>query len=214
MTAASSSSSSLARQEAGAQQRSLATRSVNPHIPPVALIAPSLYTISAGLGAYQLGAAGAAGSDRSGGGRKQRPPGADHRSLASRSVPAAQAVALAAAAARGRQLPAAGDAAATAFGSTIVRSEGGEDAELSRPDSSSSSVLNAFQKSMGRMSKISAMLLGGSTAASRAGGEGDSEWEDDDDLGKMSGLAGKSSQQGVSDEELADARSWLLSGEL
>lgn len=220
MPPASSSISSMTRQDAGPPQhmRSLATRSVNIHAPgmaavaAIAPIAPSLYTISTGLGGYKPGAAAAAiaaGADQT---ALARRTGVE-RSLGCQSVPAA-------AAARSRLTPGAADAALTAtpFGSDTVNND--DTADAAAGANSSSSALNALgriSKAMGRLSKVSAFITGNtSRGASRAGGDGDSsDWEGSFyGLGKMSGYGGSSIQMGVSLEELADARSWLLSGEL
>jgi hypothetical protein len=96
-------------------------------------------------------------------------------------------------------------------------------------------MLDVFSKAMGRISRMSAATgTGGAAAAaaaasarggsSRAGGpEGDSsDWDDatssmykgSHGLGKTSsyGTGSVQGDGGVSAEELADARSWLLSG--
>lgn len=213
-------SSSMARQDAGPPQhlRSLATRSVNMHAPgmaavaPIAPIAPSLHTISTGLGGYRPGAAAAAiavGADQA---ALAKRAGVE-RSLGCNSVPAA-------ASARNRLTPSAADAVPTAtpFGTDAINNDNTADAAAGA--NSSSSALNALSrisKVMGRISKVSGFIAGNtSRGASRAGGDGDSsDWEGSGyDLGKMSSYGRSCIQMGVTLEELADARSWLLSGEL
>ncbi|KAF8065728.1 NHX8 [Scenedesmus sp. PABB004] len=143
-----------------AAPRGLATRSVNPHLPPVAPVAPSLYTISTGLGA----AYGA--SARRGAPAGDAPP----RGLAAHSVPL---------------------------------EHGAHDARDAAPagEGPPRGLLAALRKSVARVSKLS---LG----SGRGGGEG-SDDERPRGLDKSStGLA----SDAKCGEELADARSWLLSG--
>jgi hypothetical protein len=237
MTAASSSSS-------------LATRSINPHIPPVAPVASSLFKVSTGLGGYKPGvsaavataaavAAAAADSAASGSSsRRQQQQQGTSRSLACRSVPIQQAVA-GQAAARGRLLPSAADLAAAGSRRDDVNdktSNNTSDNTLNRSEAAApGSMLDVMSKALGRVSRMSVKPGPGSSAAAAAGGgsnrggsraggpEGESsDWDDaassmykgSHGLGKSSSYGTGSVQGvgGVSEEELADARHWLLSG--
>ncbi|WIA16848.1 hypothetical protein OEZ85_013781 [Tetradesmus obliquus] len=137
------------------------------------------------------------------------------RSLASRSVGMAGAYSSSLGAA----------AAAVGSGSNDVTNVSNE---IRSGGAEPGSVLDVFSKALGRVSRISASMgLPGAAAragSSRAGGpEGDSsDWDDaassmykaSHGLGKNSSYGTGSVQGvgGVSEEELADARSWLLSG--
>jgi hypothetical protein len=228
MTAASSSSS-------------LATRSINPHIPPVAPVTSSLYKVSTGLGGYKPGVSAAvataaavaviptgdsAGVNSSSSRRQQQ---GVSRSLACSSMPVQQGVG--GSAARGRLLPSAAD-----FATAGSRRDDGINNVSNNvtEDAAPGSMLDVISKAMGRISRMSAALGPGGAAAavaasarggsSRAGGPDveSSDWDDASSMYKGSHGLGKNSSYGtgsvqmggVSAEELADARSWLLSGAL
>lgn len=185
--------------------RSLATRSQNPHLPPVAPVAPSLHTISTGLHAYTAAAtagAGPVGPSGTGRGRdsnKQKPDSA-LRSLGARSVPAAQAAAAAVMSASGHSMvsvPATALQASDQLAGLVIKGPG-EAAGLGK---SSGGLLQSMKKGLG---KLSVSLGKGSKVDSAAGQSGDSS---DDE----SGLDSKEEVQ-AGDEELADARHWLVSG--
>jgi hypothetical protein len=131
-------------------------------------------------------------------------------------------------AARGRLLPNAADFAAA----SSRRDDENNITNSVTEDAAPGSLLDVFGKAMGRISRMSAGLGPGGAAAavaasarggsSRAGGiEGESsDWDDASSMYKGSHGLGKNSSYGtgsvqmggVSAEELADARSWLLSG--
>ncbi|KAF6264741.1 hypothetical protein COO60DRAFT_18214 [Scenedesmus sp. NREL 46B-D3] len=220
---------------------SLATRSVAPHIPPVAPLGSSLYKVSTGLGGYKPGVSAAVataaavasankdGAAASSSGRRHQ-QGAP-RSLACSSMPAQQVQqGVAGAAARGRLLP-----STAGFAAAGSRRDDANDVsnDTGADDAAPGSMLDVVGKALGRISRMSAALGTGSAAAAvavaapargsvgRAGApEGDSSdledaasslYKESHGLGKTSSY-GTGSVGGVSAEELADARSWLLSG--
>lgn len=213
--------------------RSLATRSQNPHLPPVAPVAPSLYTISTGFNAYAAAAAAAAGASGSGNdgrgrdGCKKSMEAGISRSLGAKSVPAAQAAAaMAAAAARGRMGPSPAAAGASSFSDqlTTISSVGPTPA----PPAAAAAVAAAAGASLSKnsggglldsvkrgISKMSVSLGKGSRVSRSASGvAGDSS---DDESGynslyKSSAFASSKGDAAANEEELADARHWLVSG--
>jgi hypothetical protein len=192
--------------------KGLATRSTNPHLPPVAPVAPSLATISTGLAAYSRSSAAAAAAGGGGGdgsvagssGKHHQPQGLPwatsgkaERSLASQSVPAAGIVAAAAAAAAVAASVKPAPPKSTA-GSTDARSMGG---------GSTGNLLGMLRSSVGigRSSGRSGKVTG------RALTDDDGEYSDFSRPSDMSKLKGES-VIGMCDADLADARSWLVTG--
>jgi hypothetical protein len=202
-------------------ERSLSTRSSNPHLPRVGPVAPSLYTISTGLAAYgsrgaaqgaSAAAGGGSGADgssgsRAGGGLPWAGSMKAERGLASQSVPAAGIVAAAAAAAAA---VGAGSKAAAAGGSSSGLGRGSTGGGST---GSASNLLSMLRTSigLGRGSALSGKATGGGLLRSSTDGESSTGA-----LGKLSGphrggvFPGFGEHEGAAD--LADARSWLVTG--
>lgn len=184
--------------------KSLSTRSSNPHLPPVAPVAPSLATISTGLAAYSKSSAAAAAAAAAvaaadGSGARHLPWGASgkaDRSLAASSVPVAGIVAAAAAASlasKAQQVA----ADSTGGGSSTGAAEGSAGGGIFR-----SSI------GIGRFSRRSGKLLGRSVTDDE---ECYSDTSRPSEFGQpMDDGGGLLAAMG--DADLADARSWLVTG--
>lgn len=172
--------------------KSLATRSNNPHLPAVVAVAPSLSTISTGLAAYNKGSAAVAaeGSARQPPGLPWGPLGRTERGLAASSVPVAGIVAAAAAAAA----TAAAAPRSTTAGSNDGSTGGG---------GGTGNLLSMLRSSVG-MSRPSSKP---GKSMGRAFTDDEEGYSDGD------GISDPSKLPEMNDADLADARSWLVTGE-